>query len=111
MNLNFFRTIMGVFTGGGIGTVIYLIAQLAGCTIDDPATAVNEITSCTESKIIPAQWTAFGTFIFLGLGAFAKMLKGGTIKENLLAPSVPMVPAADNRPGVVSAAQVNSGTK
>lgn len=108
MNLNFFRTIMGLFAGGGLGTIIYLLAQFAGCTIDDPATVANEITTCAGSTIIPAQYTAIGTFLLMAIGAFAKMMKTGTIKENLTAPTVPVVPAAEARPGVVTATQVSA---
>lgn len=108
-NLNFIRTIIGLAAGGGVSGVIYLLFQLAGCTVDDPGTTVNEITTCANSKIIPAQYTGVATLIAVMIGGILKTMKGGTVTENLTAPSVPVVEKAAARPGVVTKAQVASG--
>lgn len=108
MNTNFFRTIMGFFSGTGM---VALAARLAGCTIDDPATAVVEVTSCAGSTLLASIHPlaiVIGTGVFMLIGSLAKLAKGGTFAENIAAPSVPVVAKEAARPGVVTKTQVES---
>lgn len=108
MNTNFFRTIMGGLTGSGM---LVLLVKLAGCSIDDPATVAIEATTCAGSTFLASLSpfaVAIGTGVVFLIGALAKLAKSGTVAENLIAPSVPVVPAAANRIGVVSQKDVDS---
>ena len=109
MNTTLIRTILGTLAGGG---VLLLIVKLAGCEIDDPATAIVEATTCENSTLLASISpfaTAIGTFVLIAVSGFIKtFLKSGTVKENLTAPVVPVVPPTEARPGVVTLAQVAS---
>lgn len=112
MNINLWRTILGALTGGGL---LVLLAKLAGCEVDDPATAIVEATTCENSGILASISpfaTAIGTFVLLAVGGLLKTMKSGTVAQNLTAPSVPMVPEEDAKVGVVTQKQVDApGTK
>lgn len=99
---------MGFFAGSGL---LVTIVRLAGCSIDDPATVAVEAATCAGSSVLAAinpLAPAIGTFVVLLIGSLAKLAKGGTVAENLAAPSVPVVDKSAARPGVVTKAQVES---
>lgn len=105
-NVNFFRTIMGLFGGGAIlATVNKLFFQ---CTGDDPTTIAVEAAKC-GAEWIPVEYQALAGLVFVVIGGLAKtFFKSGTVGENLASPSVPVVKVADARPGVVTPTQVES---
>lgn len=111
MNVNAIKTyLLGSGLLALVGPyVVNLAMKLFGCTGDDPLTAAVEVAQCTGGDLftIPAGLQTFiGGAVIAGALWLTGWFKTGTVKENFLAPSVPQVPAADARPGVVTATQV-----
>lgn len=105
-NINFVRTLLGL--GGGT-TMVNLAIKFAGCSWDNPATQIIEATTCAGSSWVPIQYQAIAGVVLLGLSGLLKMFgKNGTVKENLVNPSVPVVATNDNRQGVVTQTQVDA---
>lgn len=113
MNINAIKTLV---LGSGFLAIVgpYVLnwlTTLFGCTGDDPLTAAVEIAVCTGGSLltIPAGLqTLVGGLVITGALALTAFFKTGTIKQNLLNPSVPVVPASDptSGPGNVTPAQV-----
>ncbi|MEO8121580.1 MAG: hypothetical protein ABI606_19925, partial [Rhodoferax sp.] len=62
MNSNLIRTILNLFTGASFTS---LIASLANCTVDNPATAVVEASVCSAAWI-PVEYQALAGLAFVG---------------------------------------------
>ena len=113
MNLNAFKTL---FLGSGLLAIagpylLNLLMNLFGCVGDDPLTAAVEVAQCTGGDLftIPVGLQkVIGGIVIAGALALSGFFKTGTFMQNLFAPSVPVVPAADAKPGVVTIGQVNS---
>lgn len=92
---------MNVLTGG---TLTWIFTDLLGCSGDTIGTA-----TCTAS-FIPLEYKAIAGVAFVIVGFLMKMFGGygATVGENLAKPVVPVVPAVEAKPGVVTASQVTS---
>ena len=113
MNLNAIKTL--ILSSGLLAIVgpyaVNFIMKLFGCVGDDPLTAAVEVAQCTGGDLftIPVGLQkVIGGLVIAGALALTAFFKTGTIKQNLLSPSVPVVPAVDAKPGVVTASQVAS---
>lgn len=93
--------------------VLNFALNFFGCSGDDPLTKdIIEVAACTGGDLISIPvWLqkAVGGTVAMGVLFLTAFFKGGTVKENLLNKSVPVVPAGDNKPGVVTEAAVKSG--
>lgn len=118
MNINALKTLV---LGSGFLTLVgpyalNLFLKLFGCTGDDPLTEAVEVAACTGGSLftIPAGLQAIvgGIVITVAL-ALTGWFKSGTVKQNFLNRSVPMVDTkAEATVGVVTQAQVDeSGAK
>lgn len=111
MNWNAIRTYLasaGILALVG-PKILDWITLLVGCTGDDPLTTAIEVARCTGGSlmVIPPGLQAIAGGIFFMLAMTAKALLGtGTIKQNLLAPAVPVVSANEVGPGTVTPSQV-----
>jgi hypothetical protein len=115
MNTNAFKTLI---QGSGLLIIVgpYLlnfVLGMFGCTGDNPLTSAVEVAVCTGGSLftIPAGLqTLVGGLVIAGALALTAFFKSGTIKQNLINPSVPVVPANDptSGPGNVTPAQVAS---
>lgn len=111
MNWNSIRTFI---LGSGILVVVMpvivnWVTALLGCIGDNPATEAIELTVCTGGSLLTIPgWLQAGvaTLVLAALGVIKAVSGSGTVKQNLFAPAVPVVPAAEAKPGVVTAAQV-----
>lgn len=101
MNSNFIRSILNVLTGGSL---TWIFTDLLKCSGDSIGTA-----TCAAS-FIPAEYKVVAGIVFVAVGFLLKMFggSGATVGQNISAPVVPVVPAIDAKPGVVTASQVNS---
>lgn len=113
MNVNAIKTL--VLGSGLLVTVgpfiVNLFTKAFGCTGDDPLTEAVEVAKCTGGALfsIPDGFQALvGGIVITGALALTAWFKTGTVTQNLLAPSVPVVPKADAKPGVVTEAQVST---
>ncbi len=100
LNNNFIRTILGV-----IAMLIVPALSWFGCTVDQ---VTGMVQKCVVTWLEP-QWSAPITF---ALGVIVYAIKGfgsgGTLKENLVNPAVPVVPPSEAKPGVVTPTQVKA---
>jgi hypothetical protein len=92
--------------------VINWLMSVFGCTGDNPATPdVVEVAACTGGGVVAIplwlQATA-GGLMALALGAIKAFAGGGTVKQNLFNPDVPVVKPQEAKPGVVTPAQVEA---
>ena len=113
MNLNAVKTfVLGSGLLAIVGPyVLNLLMKLGGCIGDDPLTTQVEVAMCTGGNLftIPAGLqTIIGGIVIAGALALTAFFKSGTVKQNLLSPSVPVVPSIDAKEGVVTASQVAS---
>lgn len=112
MNWNAIKTY--ILGSGAIALVLpYLInwaLNLFGCTGDNPATPdVVEVAACTGGGLISipvALQALIGSLMAAALIAIKAFFGGGTIKQNLFNPDVPVVKPIEAKPGVVTEAQV-----
>lgn len=112
MNLNALKTLI---LGSGLLAIvgpwiINFLMGVFGCVGDDPLTAAVEVAMCSGGDLftIPVglQKIIGGIVITLAL-MLTGFFKGGTLKQNLLNPSVPVAkPGEAAPPGVVTPAQV-----
>lgn len=113
MNWNAIRTFI---LGSGILTValphlISWMTTLLGCSGDNPLTPDLELTVCTGGALIQIPlWlqATIATIVLSALGLIKGVMGSGTFMQNLFSKSVPVVPAVDAKPGVVTATQVAS---
>lgn len=113
MNINAFKNLL---LGSGLLAIagpylLNLLMAMFGCVGDDPLTAAIEVAQCTGGDLftIPVGLQKLiGGLVIAGALALPGFFKTGTFMQNLFSPSVPMVPDADAKPGVVTAKQVSS---
>ena len=83
-----------------------------GCSGDDPLTKdIVEVAACSGGSLISIPYwlqKTVGGVVAAVVLILTGYFKGGTLKQNLLNKSVPQVPAAEAKPGVVTATQVAS---
>lgn len=98
MNSNLIRTIIAAAV-----VILPLIVQFLGCT-----TTASGAYDCSASWI-PAGYLPYVMSGMTLLGLLIKTFggpSGATAGEKLASPAVPVVPAAQAKPGVVTASQV-----
>lgn len=113
MNVNAIKTLI---LGSGFLTLVgpyavNLLMKVFGCTGDDPLTEVVEVAMCTGGGLftIPAGLqTVVGGLVIGAALWLTGWFKTGTVKQNFLNKSVPVVDADDptSGPGNVTPAQV-----
>lgn len=114
MNVNAIKTLL---LGSGFITlvgpyVLNLLLKLFGCAGDDPLTTAVEVAVCSGGSLfaIPAGLQAIvGGIVITGALALTALFKTGTFKQNLFNKSVPVVVPLEQKPGVVTEAQVKTG--
>lgn len=88
------------------------VMSFFGCSGDNPATPdVVEVTSCTGGSLvsIPVLFqVVVGGIVATVLAAIKGFTGTGTVAQNILSPSVPVVSEAAAGPGTVTVAQVNA---
>lgn len=111
MNLNALKTLV---LGSGLLAIvgpwlINLVMGLFGCTGDILSTPEIEVAMCTGGDLftipVGVQKIIGGIVISIAL-ILTGWFKGGTVKQNLMNQSVPVVKAIEAKPGVVTATQV-----
>ncbi len=111
MNINALKTLV---LGSGFLTLVgpYILnfaLKIFGCTGDDPLTAAVEVATCSGGDLftIPAGFqTLIGGIVITAALALTGWFKSGTVTQNFLSPSVPVVPIEAAKVGVVTEAQV-----
>ena len=113
MNWNTIRTFIAA-TGvvGLLGPfIISWVMSKFGCVGDIPGTPEIEVTLCSGGDLFaipPLFQSVAGGLILLIVMTLKAVTGTGSLMQNLTAPQAPVVPAADAKPGVVTATQVAS---